>query len=1048
MAEKIGNYDFNKVEKEVLDFWEKNSIYQTLKEKNKGKKKFFFIQGPPYTSGRIHMGHAWNNCLKDIALRYKRMQRFDVFDRAAYDMHGLPTAHKVMELFKLKTKEDIIKFGLEKFIKECIKFSTEKADLMSEDLWRLGVWMDFENACLPINNSYIEGVWWLIKQAHDKKRLYEGLRTMSWCANCATAMAKHECQYKEVKDDSIFVKFPVKGKKKEFLIIWTTTPWTIAFNLAIMVHPELDYVKAKVGDETWTLAKGLAGPVVQAVADKKLKIIEEFKGKDLVGLEYDHPWKKEIRFFDELKTKHPKVHTIIMSEEYVNLSAGTGLVHCAPGCGPEDYEVGHRNDIPPFNNLSETGYFPDTMGRFSGLKAKKDDKKFVEALEEEGILIAVTPVEHDYAHCERCHNPVIFRTTKQWFFKVEDLKDRMIDANKKIHWVPEAGKNAFHSWLDNLRDNSITKQRFWGTPAPIWRCKTCKKYDVIGSAEELKEKAGKAPENLHKPWIDEVEISCECGDFKRRVPDVLDVWIDAGSLSWNILNYPQNKELLKKLFPSDFILEAKEQVRGWFNLLMVTSFLGFDKPCFDAVYMHGMLTDVEGVKMSKSLGNVISPYELIEKHGVDSLRYYTCSTTAGEDMNFSWDEAKLKHRNLTVLWNIHKYLIDFYRLNNFNVEILKKKPSKLGDEEKYILSKAASAVKKATELFEVYNLDEAPKIAEDLFLEISRTYIQLTRDKSVLGSKDEKQAMFCVLYNSLIDCLKIFSPVAPFVCEKTFQNLKQEFGLKEESIHFFEWPKFNEKLIDTKLEDKFEVMKVTIQSILSGREKAQLGVRWPLKEVLIIPKDEKSGKTIKAMEEIIKTQTNVKEIKLVKEVASVKTTARLDFKKLAPEFGDNAPKIIAHFSMSHPETVLKHIEEKGEFVIKIDNEKFSIKKEHLLIEKESPENLVQSDFRYGELYLNTERTKELDAEGFARELMRRTQSLRKEAGLEKKDSIEIAIVVGKELLDDLKQWSGHIKEKCGAKTIEISDSEPKKAYSSKKEEKIKGKNFRIFFNKL
>ena len=633
-------YDFNAVENEIIKYWETNKIYPKAKKKGEGKKKFYFLQGPPYTSGRLHMGHAWNNSLKDMVLRYKRMQGFDVWDRAGYDMHGLPTEHKVQAQFDLKTKEDIVNFGLDRFAKECIKFSSEKAKLMDADLWRLGIWMDYDNAYWPIKNEYIEGIWWLIKKAHEKKRLYEGLRTITWCASCGTALAKHECQYKEVEEPSIYVKFKIKNKKDEYFLIWTTTPWTITFNLAIMANPDLDYVKVKSGNEKWILAKGLAGPVMQAVVGIPLEIIEEFKGSKLEGMEYVHPWEDEIKDYKELKKNHPKVHTILMSSEYVSLDAGSGLVHCAPGCGPEDYEVGYKNNVPPYNNIDQYGIFPQGMGRFSGLKAKADDKKFIQALEEKGVLVAQVPVEHDYAHCERCHNPVVFRTTKQWFFKVEDLKEKMVKDNSKITWVPDAGKNAFDSWLNNIRDNSITKQRFWGTPIPIWKCDKCSNIVVVESVDELKKlKAKNIPESLHKPWIDETTIPCKCGAEMHRLPDIIDVWVDAGSASWNCLYYPKRKDLFERFFPADFILEAKEQVRGWFNLLTVASMIAFDKPCFKAVYVHGMLTDVEGEKMSKSLGNVISPYELVDKHGADTLRAYLCSARAGEDISFSWEEA-------------------------------------------------------------------------------------------------------------------------------------------------------------------------------------------------------------------------------------------------------------------------------------------------------------------------------------------------------------------------------------------------------------------------
>ncbi|MBT7902522.1 isoleucine--tRNA ligase [Candidatus Woesearchaeota archaeon] len=1045
MAKPIGSYEYKEVEEEVLTFWEDNKIYPKLKQKGVGKNPFFFIQGPPYTSGRLHMGHAWNNSLKDMVLRFKRMRGLDVFDRAAYDMHGLPTARKVMAELKLDCKEDIESYGVEKFITRCIEFSKESVEFMNKDLKRMGIWMDFENACLPIDNSYIEGEWFLIKKAHEKNRLYEGLRTLCWCASCQTAMAKHECNYKEVTEPSIFVKFPVKGKDNEYFVIWTTTPWTISFNLAIMVNPELDYVKAKVKDEVWIIAKGLAAPIVQTFTDQKLEIIEEFKGKTLEGAEYNHPWTKHISKFKELKEKHPKVHTILLSEEYVNLSAGSGLVHCAPGCGPEDYEVGHKNNIPAFNSLQEDGIFPNSMGIFAGWKAKTDDLKFVEEMEQEGILIATTDVEHDYAHCERCHNPVIFRTTKQWFFKVEDLKEKMKASNQDTHWVPEAGKRAFHSWLDNLRDNSITKQRFWGTPVPIWKCADCGDYDVIGSAKELEEKAGRVPDNLHKPWIDEIEIKCGCGSYKKRLPDILDVWIDAGTLSWNILDYPKNKELFEKLYPADFILEAKEQVRGWFNLLHVASYLAFDKPAFKSVYMHGMLTDVSGVKMSKSLGNVISPYELIDKYGTDSMRTYLCETTAGEDISFSWDEAKLRYRNLRVLWNVHKYLIDLARLNNFKPEGLDK--IKKCEEEKYIISRTNSTIKKVTEMYDKYQLDQLIPHITNLFLDLSRTYIKLTRDKSG-GSKAERKAVFESGFYCLFETIKLFSTVSPFITEKIYQNLREEFNLKEESITFLDWPKFDEKLINEQLETNFDVMNYVTQSILNTREKASLGVRWPIKEVILTTKSEDVKKAIEVVGSIIKNQTNVKELIVKEEFEEVKIAVKADYSKLGPDFGDKSPSIIAQLAMQSPESIMDKIEKDGKFVVKVNSESFDIKKEHLMVMREVPSNFIEADFRGGFVYTNTTRTDELDSEGFARELMRRIQSLRKDAGLQKADDITLFIQVSSVMKTGLEPWNTQIKDKVGATKMTLTDNEPASDHEHKQEFKVKDKTFKVFFDKV
>ena len=492
------SYDPKAVELAVRAFWDTHKIYAKAKDKVKGKTPFYFLDGPPYTSGKVHLGTSWNKTLKDMFLRHKRMSGIDVWDRAGYDMHGLPTENKVRQKFNVKNKKDIENFGIAKFNDECEKWCVDMMHVMNKTFTELGVWMDFENAYQPITRQYINGEWFLIKKAHDGKRLYQGLKTTPWCSHCQTNFAKHDLEYATVTDDSIFVKLQVKNKPKEFLIIWTTTPWTIPLNLAVMVNPEIDYVKADVEGEVWVMAKALAGALVNAVAEKQMKILEEFKGQTLVGVEYIHPFSDVIKEYAELKKKHVKVHTVIASTEYVDTSVGSGLVHCAPGCGPEDYEVGHKNGLPAWNVVDERGLFPATMHEFAGLQAKKDDAKFTEALKKRNAIIASTKVQHEYGHCNRCHNPIIFRTTNQWFFRIEDLKEQMLEENKKITWVPDSAFNAFESWLKNLRDNSISRQNFWGTPMPIWMCDACKKYDVFGTVEAVEAKAKKKTAHKRK----------------------------------------------------------------------------------------------------------------------------------------------------------------------------------------------------------------------------------------------------------------------------------------------------------------------------------------------------------------------------------------------------------------------------------------------------------------------------------------------------------------------------------------------------------------------
>ncbi len=1043
----ITNYDPHKIEPFILEFWEKNNVYNKAKSKAKGKD-YYFLDGPPYTSGKIHLGIAWNKALKDMVLRYKRMQGLNVWDRAGYDMHGLPTELKVQAKFKLKHKDEIPKFGVQKFIEECKKFSIENMNYMNQDFRRLGVWMDFENAYQSIKNEFMEGEWWLVKKAHENKRLYEGRLSMQWCQKCATALAKHELEYKNVKDISIFVKFKVKNKKNEYLIIWTTTPWTIPYNLAVMVNPELDYVRAKVEDEVWIVAKALAGSLVQGVADKKFTILEEFKGTKLKGLQYEHPFYDILKeVYDDLAKKHPKVHSVVLSKEYVDTSAGSGLVHCAPGCGPEDFEVGHREKIPPFNNLDQFGVFPENMGKFSGLIAKKDDDKFVQELREKKKLIATTMIEHEYAHCWRCKSPVIFRTTKQWFFKVEDLKEQMRELNKKIFWQPDwAGNRQFDSWLDNLRDNGITRQRYWGTAVPIWRCNKCKDYVVVGSVKELKKLVGKVPDDLHKPYIDEVTIKCKCGGVKRRIPDILDVWIDAGTTSWTCLDYPQKEDLFKKLWPADFILEGKDQIRGWFNLLFVASMVSMEKPSYKAVYMHGFVQDSQGRKMSKSLGNIISPYEVIDKYGADTLRYYMISgAKPGIDINYNFEDMKIKHRNLTILWNLHKFEIDL--ANSLKVNPVKIKVSKFSLEEKYILSRLNSTIRKATKLFDEYKLDEIPLIIEELFLELSRTYIQLIRDKASLGTKKEKETVLYTVYNVLFEALKLFAPIAPFITEHIYQNLRKEFKLKEESIHFYKWPKYDEGGIDNDLEINMGIVEHILQSILAAREKIQLGVRWPLKEAIIVTKNEKAVKAIEKFEDIIKVQANIKEIKVQETMPGIKESVKADYKQISPDFKDLTPKIIARLSTDSPETILKHLEKEGKYEINVNGEKVSIVKEHLIIKRDVPLPYEEAEFKQGFIYLNRELTPELEAEGFSREVMRRLQQLRKKAGLKKQDKISLFIKTDEELKEMLDKFKEQIKEKVGASLLKIEKINPSRKHQFTSKEKVKEKEFELFFDK-
>ncbi|MAG27360.1 isoleucine--tRNA ligase [Candidatus Pacearchaeota archaeon] len=914
--------DFKEIEEEILGFWEKKKIYEKVKEKNSKGTKFYFLQGPPYTSGKLHIGHAWNNSLKDIILRYKRMNGFNVWDRGGYDMHGLPTENAVQKKLGLKTKEDIEKSGIDKFVKECLNFSVEHAGYMNEDLWKLGVWMDHENAYMPVKKEFIDGEWAFFKEADEQNRLYKGEKVMHWDAETETSLAKHELEYETIKDDSIFLKFKVK-RKNEYFIVWTTTPWTIPYNLAIMANPDLDYVKVDVEGEKWILAKALVGAFVSGVLDKKYEIIEEFKGKELEGIEYEHFLKDELKEqYGELKKKSKNVHTVILSKDFVDTSAGSGLVHSAPGCGQEDQEACVPYKIEPFNTLNEQGIF-EGMGKYDGMKAKVDDGKFIEEFDKKGSLVVKTKVEHEYPHSWRSHKPVVFRTTEQWFLRITDMVDKLIKFNKEAHWEPKVSGKNYDKWAENLRDNGVTRQRFWGCPVPIWvNVEDPEDYIVIGSVEELEKLTGQRFDDLrlHKPWIDSVEI--KRGDNKyKRIPDVADVWIDSGTASWNCLH--NDPKLIKEWFPADLVLEATEQTRLWFSLLQICSGIMFNKGSYENVYVHGMILDYQGTKMSKSLGNIISPYEVLDKYSADILRYYICQTGAGENINFSWEDVKVKQRNLIMLGNIGNYILDLERQ--------KLKKGKLEVEDKWIISKFNTALKEVTELFESYRLDEVIGKIEELFVILSRDYIKYVRDR------DEK-VVLDVIKEVYLGVLKMFSTVCPFMMDYLWKQMEQG----EESVHLADWPSFSEKKVDKKLEEEFDNAMKVIEVGLMERNNGGIGLRWPLAKADVV-----GAELSKGLKEIVGRQLNVKKVECKK------------------------------------------------------GKQIGVK-------------------------LNTKMNKELEAEGFSREIARKVQAARKKAGLKKGDLINLKLGVDDGLKKMLGPWTDFLKERTNSEKIEFVDGKIEK----------------------
>ena len=1040
----MNKYNPQEIEKEILNFWSEHNIYQKAKEQNKGHKRFYYLDGPPYTTGAIHVGHAWGKALRDSLMRFKRMQGFDVWDRPGFDMHGLPIEVQVEKKLGITDKNQITEeIGLSNFIKECKDFALDKMKPMIEDFKKMGVWMNWDNPYMTISNDYIEGAWWALKKANERGLLYENFKTMTWCPRCATALAKHELEYKKRTDTSIYVKLPVvkdNDKTNDFLIIWTTTPWTLPFNLAVMVNPDFTYIEAEVGDEKWIVAKDLAESFFKLI-EKDYKIIREMKGSELEGMKYKPPFWDEVPQAKEIASKYENAFSVILSKEYVDSSSGSGLVHCAPGCGPEDYEVGSKYGLPAFNVVDEEGKFPKSIPAFHNLEAKKDDDKFIAFLRGKSLLVAEAPITHDYAHCWRCHSPVIFRSTKQWFFAVSKLKNEMREANKKIKWVPDwAGSKWFDSWLSNLQDWCISRQRFWGIPLPIWKCDKCGAVKVVGSKEELEALSGQKIDDLHRPAIDEITIKCDkCGGEMHRIPDVLDVWLDSGAASWATIGYPKNDTLFKEMWPADFILEGKDQIRGWFNSLMCLSFVSIGKAPYKAVYMHGFINDAQGRKMSKSLHNVISPYEIIDKFGADAMRFYMIGgANPGLDLNYNFDDFKEKYRVLDLLWNIQLYLLN--NLKTFNSKIVDDSQFEdlrkdFSTEEFYILSRLNSTIRDVTANFEEYKLNENPKLIESLINDLSKRYIKLTRNKV----KKQPELVINIIFKVLIELLKMFVTISPFISEKIYQNLREISKLDEESISLYEWPSFDEALINNELEQSFKLFDGILQAGMNLREKAGYGVRWPFKKVTVITNDEKVKKQIKLLESLIKEQLNVKSVEVTDKLNVVRK-AKLNFKVLGSKYKSELPSIIAEVSLVDPSLLLKKIRDDGAYKLKVNGEEILLKEEDIIEKTELPENELIADINNSnvKLMLDTELTDELIEEGFVREIVRRIQDMRKKRKLKPTDPIELSILLN-EQDKFLERYKEKIMNRVGAVKINFVDKKTDLFI----EQKIKNKSFFI-----
>jgi len=845
-------YNFKEIEEEILKFWKEKKIFEKLVKKNKGGKKFSFIDGPITANNPMGVHHAWGRTYKDTFQRFKAMQGFEERFQNGFDCQGLWVEREEEKDLGLKNKTDIENFGILNFVNSCRKRIEKFSKVQTEQSIRLGMWMDWENSYYTMTDNNNLHNWFLIKTYFDKKWLYKGKDAVPWCWRCGTASSKHDIAtegYKEVTHSALFMQFPIKGKKKqgvsasakedsrknEYFLIFTTTPWTVPANVAVAANKDISYVKVKQDDKFYWIAEKRVNEL-----KGEYKIVEKKKGKDLEGIEYEMPYKN---FAEQKKSAHKLVLWELASEE-----EGTGFVHIAPGAGAEDYELGKELKLNAISPLDESGVYVKNFGEFSGKKYSEVNKEVLVDLEKRGFVYKIIPYKHRYPHCWRCGEELVFRLVDEWYIKCDEIRKKLIEENKKVNWFPEYGKTRQEDWFKNMGDWLISRKRYWGLPLPIWECE-CGNIFVAGSLKELRENAfdKKKVDNLkevHRPWIDEIKIKCpKCGKEVERIKDVGDAWLDAGIVPFSTLNYLNDREYWKKWFPADLISESMPgQSRGWFNALMWASVAITGKAPYKSLLGYETLKDEKGNEMHKSKGNAIWFDDAVEKIGADPMRLLYCLQDPSQELRFGFNVVKEPTNNLTILYNLSR--------------LIEKSDStgKIKIEDKWILSKLNLLIKEATDELENLHLYLAMRKLQNFWVnDFSRRYIQIVRDRLANDDKSAKET----LKEVYLTLLKLVAPMVPFLTEKIWQGLKEKNIVKEDSVHLSSWPKEEKIKINRKLNENFTGIFEIIEKGLAERDRLQIGLKWPLSEATVYIVN---PKTMKEYEEIIKNQLNVKKI--------------------------------------------------------------------------------------------------------------------------------------------------------------------------------------------
>ncbi len=998
MYEKVStNLNFVEREAKVEQFWKDNKIFEKSIEEKEGCPVYTFYDGPPTANGKPHIGHVLTRVIKDMIPRYQTMKGHKIIRKAGWDTHGLPVELEIEKELGIDGKEQIEAYGLDPFIRKCKESVWQYKGMWEEFSSKVGFWADMDDPYVTYHNTFIESEWWALKKIWDDGLLYKGFKIVPYCPRCGTPLSSHEVAqgYKTVKERSAVVRFKCVGEDAYFLA-WTTTPWTLPSNVALCVNPDEEYCKVKAADGmVYYMAKALLDNVLGKIEREEgvpaYEILETYKGIDLERKEYEPLFECTKNYVAKL----PQKGHYITCDSYVTMSDGTGIVHIAPAFGEDDANVGRKYELPFVQFVNGKGEMTEETP-YAGMWVKDADKEVLVDLEKAGLLFDAPKFEHEYPHCWRCDKPLIYYARDTWFIKMSAVKDRLVKNNNTVNWIPEGiGKGRFGSWLENVQDWGLSRNRYWGTPLNIWQC-SCGKQHAIGSIEELKSMSRNCPDDieLHRPYIDEVTVICpDCGGEMKRVPEVIDCWFDSGAMPFAQWHYPfENQDIFEENFPADFISEAVDQTRGWFYSLMAISTLLFDKAPYKNVIVLGHVLDKDGNKMSKSKGNAVDPMEALNKFGADAIRWYFYSNSAPWLPNRFHEDAVVEGQRkfMGTLWNTYAFYVLYAEIDQFDPTKHTLEYDKLSVMDKWLLSKLHSAIKTVDESLGAYKIPEATRALSDFVDDMSNWYVRRCRDRFwAKGMEQDKINAYMTLYTALVEICKASAPMIPFLTEDIYQNLVR--GLDKsapESIHLCDFPVANEEYIDKDLEaDMDEVLHVVVLG-RAARNAANIKNRQPIGTMYI-----KAEKPLSEFfVEIIKDELNVKDAQFKEDVSAFTSYSfKPQLRTVGPKYGKQLGGIKKYLSEVDGNQAMAELKEKGAVTFDVDGVTVSLAEEDLLIDMAQMEGYVSQQDNKVTVVLDTNLTPELVEEGFVREIVSKIQTMRKEADFQVTDKIAIYV---------------------------------------------------------